>query len=123
MAAAKKTTAKKKTTARRRPAAQKSVNGTFRKAAHTVIDTFEGNVADGFAAVRALVDAKDFQAAMDTQRKYATSAVTRTRKGAEKLGELTTKALQDAGKPIVDRVKKTTTKVDNSLDEAVGRAA
>jgi len=123
MAAAKKTA--KKTTTRRRPAQQKTRRpaSPARIAAHTVLDTVEGNIADGIAAVRAIVDAKDLQAAMDEQRKYATSAVKRTRQGAEKVGEISLKAIQDAGKPIVDRVKKATTRVDNTLDEAVGRAA
>jgi hypothetical protein len=124
MAAAKKTTAKKTTTRRRRPAQQKSrPNGTFRKAAHTVLDTVEGNIADGFTAIRATVDAKDLQSAIDVQRKYAETALKRTRQGAGKLNEIATKAVQDAGKPIVDRVKKATTRVDSTLDEAVGRAA
>ena len=126
MAAAKKTTrtATKKTTARRRPAQQKSrANGTLRTVAHTVLDTVEGNIADGFAAARAMVDAKDFQDAVKLQRKFAGQALKRTRAGASKVNEITVKALQDAGKPIVDRVKKATTKVDGTLDEAVGRAA
>lgn len=122
MATAKKTT--KKTTTRRRPAQQKSrPSGAFRKVAHTVLDTVEGNIADGFAAARAMVDAKDFQAAVAVQRKYAQSALKRTRQGATKVNDITVKAVQDAGKPIVDRVKKATNRVDDTLDEAVGRAA
>ena len=122
MAATKKTT--QRTTKRRRPAQQKTrPAGAFRKAAHTVLDTVEGNIADSIAAARALVDADDFQAALKEQRKYATAMFKRTRSGASKVGDITVKALQRAGRPVVDRVKDATDRVDETLDEAVGRAA
>jgi len=123
MAAAKKTA--KKTTTRRRPAAKKpaAAKSPIRVAAHTVIDTFEGNVTDGFKAFRATVDAKDLQAAIDAQRKYAESALKRTRQGAEKVGDIATKAVKDASEPLVKRVKEVRTRVETNVNEALGRAA
>jgi len=121
MAAANKT-AKKPTT--RRPAARKApAKSPLRAAAHTVIDTVEGNVADGFKAFRATVDAKDFQAAINAQRKYATAAVKRTRQGADKLNTIATKAVKEVSDPIVKRVKEVRARVESNVNEALGRAA
>jgi hypothetical protein len=122
MAAAKKTA--KKTTTRRRPTAKKvAAKSPIRVAAHTVIDTVEANVVDGFKAFRATVDAKDIQAAIEAQRKYAEAALKRTRQGAEKVGQIATKAVKEAGEPIVERVKSVRTRVETNVNEALGRAA
>ncbi|MGD1933849.1 MAG: phasin family protein [Candidatus Phaeomarinobacter sp.] len=122
MAAAKKTA--KKTTTRRRPAAKKAAPmSPIRVAAHTVIDTVEANVVDGFKAFRATVAAKDLQAAVDAQRKYAEAALKRTRQGAEKVSEIATKAVKEAGEPLVKRVQDVRTRVETNVNEALGRAA
>ncbi|GAB5503565.1 phasin family protein [Pyruvatibacter sp.] len=122
MAAAKKTA--KKTTTRRRPAAKKvAAKSPIRVAAHTVIDTVEANVVDGFKAFRATVDAKDIQAAVEAQRKYAEAALKRTRQSAEKVGGIATTAVKDASQPLVKRVKEVRTRVETNVNEALGRAA
>ena len=123
MAAAKKTTTKK-TTTRRRPSAKKAApKSPIRTAAHTVIDTVEANVVDGFKAVRATVDAKDLQAALDIQRKYAETAIKRTRQGAEKVSGIASKAVKEASEPLVKRVQDVRTRVETNVNEALGRAA
>lgn len=123
---AKKTTRKTtRKTAARRTAQRKTArqDDVLRVAAHTLLDTVEGNLSDTIAAVRALVDAKDLDAALKQQRKYVESALKRTRTNASKLSELTVKALEDAGKPLVERVKQATNKVDETLNETLRRAA
>ncbi|MEQ8746974.1 phasin family protein [Pyruvatibacter sp.] len=122
MAAAKKTA--KKTTTRRRPAAKKAAaKSPIRVAAHTVIDTVEANVVDGFKAFRATVDAKDLQSAVTAQRKYAEAALKRTRQGAGKVGDIATKAVKEVSQPIVKRVQEVRARVETNVNEALGRAA
>ncbi len=121
MAVAKKTA--KKTTTRRSAARKTAAKSPIRVAAHTVIDTVEANVVDGFKAFRATVDAKDLNTAIDAQRKYATAALKRTRQGAEKVGTIATKAVKEASQPVIKRVKQVRTRVETNVNEAFGRAA